>query len=381
MNASPYVVIVSSAPPTPCGLATFTAALRRALVRQGARVGIVRVQSVSDSPVDPSDDIDVIGTFTEASAPTIERLRVLLDQADLVLVQHEYGLYGGRDGDEILELLRVVRAPVIAILHTILPRPTAHQATILNEVMQCADRVVVMTQAARATIAEIFDAGTTPVDVIPHGGQVVPRRPLMRRSVRPMLLTWGLLGPGKGIEWVIDALADLRDLQPTPLYVVAGRTHPKVLEHEGEAYRRSLERRVVQRGVGEMVVFDDTYRSLSSLHDLIDQADVVVLPYDSTDQATSGVLVDAVAAGKPVVATAFPHAVELLIPDAGVVVRHRSPRALSDALRRTLEEPGLLEALGDGARRRAPALSWDSVAAAYLALASDVTCEQNAVVA
>jgi len=272
-----------------------------------------------------------------------------------------------------------VRTPMVAILHTVLPRPTPHQATVLNEVMRLADRVVVMTQAARATVSEVFDAHGTDVVVIPHGGEVLVTPSASRRYSRPFLLTWGLLGPGKGIEWVIDALADLRDLQPAPLYVVAGRTHPKVLEREGERYRRSLERRVIQRGVSEMVVFDDAYRSLGSLHQLIDRADLVVLPYDSTDQATSGVLVDAIAAGKPVVATAFPHAVELLTPSAGLVVRHRSPRALSDALRRALSEPELLAAMTRGAREQAPDLSWDRVAGAYMDVAHELAAQSSAV--
>jgi len=242
---------------------------------------------------------------------------------------------------------------MVAILHTVLPRPTVHQTTVLNEVMRLADRVVVMTQAARATVSEVFNAHGTDVVVIPHGGEVLIAASASRRYSRPFLLTWGLLGPGKGIEWVIDALADLRDLQPAPLYVIAGCTHPKVLEREGERYRRSLERRVTQQGVSEMVVFDNAYRSLSSLHQLIDRADLVVLPYDSTDQATSGVLVDAIAAG--------------------------SPRALSGALRRALSEPELLASMTRGAREQAPDLSWDRVAGAYMDLARELAPQSSAV--
>ena len=379
MTTRPYIIIVSSAPPTPCGLATFTAALRRALVHHGARVGILRVTGDNDEAVTSEDELHTIGTLRGSSSEMMSHLRRQLDEADLVLVQHEYGLYGGHDGEDVLTLMRGVRTPMVAILHTVLPRPTPHQATVLNEVMRLADRVVVMTQAARATVSEVFDSHGTDVVVIPHGGEVLVTPSASRRYSRPFLLTWGLLGPGKGIEWVIDALADLRDLQPAPLYVVAGRTHPKVLEREGERYRRSLERRVIQRGVSEMVVFDDAYRSLGSLHQLIDRADLVVLPYDSTDQATSGVLVDAIAAGKPVVATAFPHAVELLTPSAGLVVRHRSPRALSDALRRALSEPELLAAMTRGAREQAPDLSWDRVAGAYMDVAHELAAQSSAV--
>ncbi len=137
------------------------------------------------------------------------------------------------------------------------------------------------------------------------------------------MLTWGLLGPGKGIEWAIDALSELSDLQPQPEYVIAGATHPKVRERHGEEYRDMLVDRAARSGSAPHVSFDDTYRDLVSLTELIHSADLVVLPYDSRDQVTSGVLVDAVAAGRPVVSTAFPHAVELLASGAGIVVPQR----------------------------------------------------------
>ena len=156
-----------------------------------------------------------------------------------------------------------------------------------------------------------------------------------------MVLTWGLLGEGKGIEWAIDAMAQLKDLRPRPRYLVAGRTHPKVAALEGERYRDMLIQRSWATGVAASVTFDDSYRDVPSLTRLIQQATVVVLPYDSRDQATSGVLVDAIAAGRPVVATAFPHAVELLSSGAGFIVPHENPATLAHALRRVLTEPDL----------------------------------------
>lgn len=188
------------------------------------------------------------------------------------------------------------------------------------------------------------------------------------RGARPLILTWGLIGPGKGIEWAIDAVATLRDLVPRPRYVVAGRTHPKVLANSGDAYRRSLERRVRERHAGSMVEFDNSYRSLDSLEQLIASADVVILPYDSREQATSGVLVDAVAAGRPVVATAFPHAVELLSSGAGLIVDQGDVAAMAFALRRILTEPATAAAMRAEAARLAPTLSWDAVALRYRGL-------------
>ncbi len=204
--------------------------------------------------------------------------------------------------------------------------------------------------------------------VIPHGAAtpLADHTGDVRQSSdhdAPRLLTWGLLGPGKGIEWAIDAMADLDDLRPRPNYVVAGTTHPKVREQSGEAYREMLVERAARSTTGAHVIFDDTYRDLPSLTELIQSADLVVLPYDSADQVTSGVLVDAVAAGRPVVSTAFPHAVELLASGAGIVVPQRDPKALADAIRSVLTDPDRAASMAAEARRLAPDLSWAAVAA------------------
>jgi polysaccharide biosynthesis protein PslF len=226
--------------------------------------------------------------------------------------------------------------------------------------------------------------------VIPHGAATPPAvttTDVSRASVRstmatagavarrhrPRLLTWGLLGPGKGIEWAIDAFAELDDLDPEPTYVIAGATHPKVRERAGETYRSMLVERARQSGAGSRISFDDSYRDLESLTDLIRSADLVVLPYDSDDQVTSGVLVDAVAAGRPVVSTAFPHAVELLASGAGIVVPQRDPHALATAIRSVLGDPARALAMAAEACRLAPDLSWIAVAARYDALGAGLS--------
>ena len=192
-------------------------------------------------------------------------------------------------------------------------------------------------------------------------------------------LTWGLLGPGKGIEWAIDAIADLADLAPHPNYVIAGATHPKVLAHSGQEYRQMLVQRAATSAAAPWVSFDDTYRDLASLTALIRSADLVVLPYDSTDQVTSGVLVDAVAAGRPVVSTAFPHAVELLGSGAGLVVPQRDSAALASAIRSVLTDPELAASMAAEARRLAPELSWTAVASCYDDLAGRLLARRQPV--
>jgi glycosyltransferase involved in cell wall biosynthesis len=204
--------------------------------------------------------------------------------------------------------------------------------------------------------------------VIPHGAHDYTAVPALRPP-HPHLLTWGLLGPGKGIEWALHALARLRKLKPAPVYTVAGRTHPKQVELHGETYRAGLHRLGATLGVAHMVDYRSAYLDDAELGALIRSADVVVLPYDSTEQVTSGVLVEAVAAGIPVVATAFPHAVELLTDGPGLLVPHRRPVALATAIRKILTAPGFAATLRERAGQVEPALRWPAVAGRYHALA------------
>jgi glycosyltransferase involved in cell wall biosynthesis len=287
----------------------------------------------------------------------------------VVIIQHEFGLYGGPDGEDVVSVMERLTVPTITVMHTVLRHPSAHQREVADAVLALSDEVVVMTEAAQQILERGFAVDVTRVSLIPHGASVITDMHPRAKNSRPRLLTWGLIGPGKGIERVLDALMTLSDIDPAPLYVVAGRTHPKVLAHSGDAYRNSLVSRAELDDVRDMVHFDDSYRSLPSLQKLIESADVIILPYDSVDQATSGVLVDAIAAGRPVIATAFPHAVELLRTGAGIIVPHSDVAALSAALRRVLTEPGLADAMAAEAARIAPSLSWDHIASQYSSLA------------
>jgi glycosyltransferase involved in cell wall biosynthesis len=207
------------------------------------------------------------------------------------------------------------------------------------------------------------------VVMIPHGAWSGSPSVAVARSLRPVVLTWGLLGPGKGVEWAVAALARLRVLDPLPLYVVAGQTHPRVLAHDGERYRNMLREHAAAAGVSDMLRFEPGYLDLAALRALIARAAVVLLPYDSHEQVTSGVLVEAVASLTPVVATAFPHAVELLGEGAGVTVPHADPAAIAATLLRVLSEPAQAAAMIAAAARIAPTLAWPAIADRYLHLA------------
>ena len=370
---APRVGILSTYPPTQCGLATFSSALAAGLVTEGATAAVVRVAdgSRSESP-------HVIGELRSGDAASVLEASALLNECDLAIVQHEYGLYGGSDGDEVLDVLAGLRVPSILIAHTVLLDPTPHQRTVLEEAVRLADRVVVMSTAAGERLVGGFDVSPDSVETIPHGAAIPRERMTGASLTRPMLLTWGLVGPGKGIERVIDAMRSVAGLRARPRYLVAGRTHPKVLLSEGEAYRDACVARVRELGLQSSVAFDPTYRDVASLTTMIQSATAVVLPYDSREQVTSGVLVDAIAAGRPVVSTAFPHAVEMLGTGAGILVDHDDEDAMAEALHAVITDSAMVRSMASEARRIAPTLGWPVVARSYLDLSETVRSARSA---
>jgi glycosyltransferase involved in cell wall biosynthesis len=358
--------MVSTYPPTQCGLATFSAALIKHLQLTTGSLGVVQV--VDEAGPRPGPDVvaQLVNGSPDSAGAAVRRLNGF----DVVVVQHEYGIYGGPDGEDVLEIVDALTVPAIVVMHTVLQDPTERQRHILLRLLATAEVVVTLTQTARRRLIATYGADPAQLVVIPHGAvdhgplAVVEREP----DDRPLVLTWGLIGPGKGIEWAIDAMAGLRDLQPR--YLVMGRSHPKVVQAHGEAYRDGLVQRARDAGVHDLVELDDRYLTVGELAELVRQADVVLLPYDSREQVTSGVLIEAVAAGRPVVSTAFPHAIELLADGTGILVPQRDPAALEAALRRVLSEPGLADELADQAARKAPDLLWATVADRYRAIAT-----------
>jgi len=356
---------LSTYPPTPCGLATFTASLRAALPDRVAG-GVVRVVDAGGGP----QPVGVAGVLAPGSLASRREAARLLNHHDVAMIQHEYGIYGGTDGDDVLAVLAMLSVPAVVVLHTVLTTPTPHQRFVLNAVVAAAAAVVVMTETARSRLVGGYHVDARRIAVIPHGAPdtgaafVGPDRQRDR-----LVLTWGLLGPGKGIEWAIDAMALLGDMVPRPRYIVAGRTHPKVLARQGERYRHTLRTRADDLGVHDRVQFDPRYLDPGSLRDLVARARVVLLPYDSREQITSGVLVEAITARVPVVATRFPHAVELLADGAGILVDHQDPASIATAIRTILTDRAAAAGMATAADAAARTLGWASVADRYRRLA------------
>jgi glycosyltransferase involved in cell wall biosynthesis len=366
---------LSTYPPTQCGLATFNAALATHLNTGAGGNGVVRLLAGDDHGGLAIDKAAprVVHTWPTDTPGGWRAAANALGRFDVAIVQHEYGIYPGDAGEEVLPLLRALKVPTIVVLHTVLSTPDPLQRSVLERIVAAADAVVTMTDTARQRLTTGYQVDPRKITVIPHGAGSHSSAP-RDRGDRPHLLTWGLLGPGKGIEWALRSLAELQDMDPAPTYTVAGRTHPKVLEQRGDVYRDSLKKLAADLGVAEAVRWEDVYLDQAALSRLIRSADAVVLPYDSTEQVTSGVLIEAVGAGVPVVATEFPHAVELLADGPGLLVPHQDPVAMAAAIRRLLADPestGRMTGLSGG-----PTLRWPAVAARYRSLAERLLADR-----
>ena len=376
-TAALRIAFVGTFPPTQCGLATFTESLVDSISYRAGRavepvvIRLIQPNEPTGGAARPTVD------WIAGDAASFDQVRATVEDVGVVILQHEYGIYGGPDGDEVLDLLRTTTTPSIVVLHTVLAEPTPHQRAVLEEVIARTDVTVTQTEAARVRLANYAITDPERVIVIPHGAWTEPTGE-GHRPERPLVLSWGLVGPGKGLEHGIAAMARLGDLTPAPRYLIAGETHPKVRAAQGERYREMLQASAIERGIAHHVVFDATYRDAPSLAALIGSADVVLLPYDSPDQVTSGVLVEALAAGKPVVATTFPHAVEALASGAGLLVGHGDDQAMADALRRILTRPDVADAMRHEAARVGAGLRWPVVAQRYLTVIHDLLADRVA---
>lgn len=364
------VGLVGTYPPTMCGIATFTRSVGRSL---GPRVDPFVISCV-DAPDELQYPPEVAEELVAGSAASLRRVAAVLSDADAVIVQHEFGIYGGEAGREVIDLVEAVDAPVIVVLHTVLGDPDAGRRAIVETLADRAAAVVVPSEAARTRLLASHRVDGARVHLIPHGARLnLSSPPSLDDGCRPAtILTWGLIGPGKGIEVAVRAMAALGGVvQPAPRYVVLGQTHPRVLEQQGERYREGLVALAEDLGVAERISFDNRYHDTGRILERVREADVVLLPYQSRDQVVSGVLVEALASSTAVVSTDFPHARELLANGSGIVVPHDDPAAMAGALR-TILEPARLAVATARAGEIAPALSWDAVGRQYVRLASAV---------
>jgi len=367
------VGILSTYPSAQGSVATFAASLAGALVAAVPQMSVHVVRLLSAQPPLPYQD-DVLELPPGVATGSLEAARAL-NKFDVVVVQHEYGIHSHADAEQLLDLLEWLQVPVVLVVRTMPTEPTAHQRHALEMLAMSADAVVAMSQSTHRRLLDEYRVEPHRLTVIPQGAATSDTvAGAAWRTGRPTVLTWGLLAPGKGIEWGIDALAAMNLLRPRPRYVVIGRTHPEIAAEEGAKYLEFLAQRAVDQGVAHLVEFEPTFVSPERLRALLREADVVLLPYDSRDQVTSGVLTQALAAMLPVVSTRFPHALELLGDgQGGILVPHEDSAAIAAALTRIIVEPGVAAAMSVHNSAFASLLSWPTVAGKYRLLFDTVT--------
>lgn len=371
-RSDPSLGIVSTFPPTVCGIASYTASLVQSLsVRKGAappRLGVVRLTD----GLTPDTGAPVVFNHQTGDKTSLRTAAAILSTYDAVSIQHEFGIYGGRDGVEVLDLMSRLEMPTVVTLHTVLSEPTTHQRWIMESICTLAERIVVMSETASSRLVERYGVEESRISVIAHGADPDFAGPSLVTGNRPLVLTWGLIGPGKGLEWAIEAFSHLTDLKPLPRYLVAGATHPHVRRDSGESYRQSLNDLTVNLSLEGIVEFDDRYMSRTDLARLVRSTDVVVLPYESAEQVTSGVLVEAIAASKPVVATPFPHAVELLSNGAGAIVPFGDPNRLAEELGQILSDRNARSLMSRRAQELAADWYWPAIGQRFAEMVSGV---------
>ena len=339
---------------------------------------------VVDEPSSPQQT-DVLATVSQSVRGDYVRAARLLGRldVDVVLLQHEYGIYGGPEGEYVLSFARELSQPLVVTLHTLLSKPAPHQFDVLLALCREAERVIVMTETARRLLIELQACPAEKIRIVPHGapallGQRRAEHAAGRRPVyvtpgkggyegmqaRFLLSTFGLLSAGKGLETALEALPAIVERHPEVLYMIAGRTHPQVARREGEKYRLQLERQVVDLGLEGHVAFDDRFLSIDELADLLAATDVFVTPYRNREQIASGALTFALAAGCAAVSTPYWYAEDVLASGAGTTVPFADPQALADAVCDYIEQPEQLAAARLEAQRIGSELRWSSVAEA-----------------
>ena len=364
------IALIGGFTPRRCGIATFTADVHASMT---AAYPDTAIDVYAIAPV--ANDIDfaapVRGVIVENDTDSFIAAAVAIEAsgADAVWLQHEFGLFGGFAGDKILELIDRIAAPLIVTLHTIMPDPDPDQLRVMKRLVARASKLIVMSDRAAILMREIFGADPGQVEVIPHG---VPDRPFGRTGQfkaqfgfegRHVLMTFGLLSPGKGIETVISAMPNIVADHPGTLYCIVGATHPNLLAREGEAYRDRLQSLARDLGVEDHIIWIDSFLEAEELFDLIEAADIYVTPYLGVNQATSGTLSYALALGKAVVSTPYAHAVELLADDHGVLVPFRDSAALAHEIGALIAKPDRLSQLQTHSYERGRAMIWPTFAA------------------
>lgn len=359
--------------PRQCGIATFTTDLCEAIAKKYTDTTCIALP-VNDLLTGYAYPSRVRFEITENDIDSYLRASDFLNinNVDLVSLQFEYGIFGGKAGSHILALLKRLRMPIVTTLHTILKNPNPDQRRVLEEVAALSDRLVVMSERGSEFLGDVYHVSLEKVDIIPHGIPDVSfvdpsfNKDLFGVEGKFVLLSFGLLSSNKGIETVISALPDIVARYPDTVYIIVGATHPHVIQHEGETYRLSLQWLAQQKGVESNIIFYNRFVSSEELIEFISAADIYITPYLSEAQITSGTLAYTLGAGKAIISTPYWYAQEILSDGRGVLVPFRNPAALAEQVINLLDNEAERHAMRKRAYMFGRAMVWSEVAQRYM---------------
>jgi glycosyltransferase involved in cell wall biosynthesis len=372
-------LFIATYPPQQCGIATFTHDLYKATAKHLdlESAGII---AVSENPCAYDYPSEVVLKFDRNSEKSYRAVAEYINFSnyDTVCIQHEFGIFGGDEGGYLLELLRALRKPVITTLHTVLAEPADNYLRRLQQVVDLSDAVVALTPKATEILRDVYGTSPRKVRVIQHGipdlefTDSAPYKEKLGARGRMVIMTFGLIGPSKGIEDMIDALPSIVERHPEVLYMIVGATHPGVIASQGEGYRHSLERKVADLGLQKNVLFVNRYLGDEELYEHLKACDIYVTPYPHKEQISSGTLAYATGLGKAVVSTSYWYAQDLLSGKRGMLVEPHSPGSLSRAINHLIEHDDERNAMRRRAFEFGRKMTWSNVAKEYLTLFEEV---------
>lgn len=370
---SDRIAFIGNYLPRQCGIATFTTDLCEALAAEHPGTTCIALP-VNDIEAGYEYPARVRFELAEKDIDSYRRAADFLNinSVDVVSLQFEYGIFGGRAGSHILALLRELRMPIVTTLHTILREPEAHERRVLEEVAALSDRLVVMSERGAEFLREIYRVPSAKIDVIPHGIPDLPfvdpgfHKDLFGVEGKIVVLSFGLLSANKGIENVIAALPAILAKHPNVVYFIVGATHPHVKQHDGETYRLSLQRLAQAQGVEGQVIFYNQFVTLEELVEFIGAADIYITPYLNPAQIVSGTLAYTLGAGKAVISTPYWYAEEMLAEERGALVPFRNPPALAAQVIDLLDNEAKRHAMRKRAYMFGREMIWPHVARRYM---------------
>jgi len=379
---SPRVCFVATYPPRKCGIATFTYDLRQAVcgLQGESRPGVIALTNGSENcPCSP----DVVFEIRQnrLSDYRLAAEYVNLSGIEIVSVQHEFGIFGGPEGRYLTELLGGLRKPVVTTLHTVLERPQPNYQDSLMRVAAASDHLIVLNSKAIPVLKEVYGLPEEKITMIHHGVPDVPfvdpnyYKDKFGAEGRLVMLTFGLLSRGKGIELMLEALPEVARAHPEVVYIVLGATHPEVQRNDGEEYRLWLQRRVRELGLEDHVIFHDRYVEFAALLEFIGACDIYVTPYQFKEQICSGTLAYALGMGKPIVSTPYLYAEELLADGRGCLVGFGDAKQLAMTLNRLIENEPERHRMRKRAYEYGRQMIWPEVGRCYLELFGRVASE------